>query len=401
MAEKELKFKILAKDRKSAARLGEIKTVHGTLLTPEFIPVGTKGTVKSLNFEQLKKINLNCFFVNTYHLHLQPGEDRVFDLGGLHRFIGWDKLLMTDSGGFQVFSQARNSSFGGRKALVGAETETLVKIDEDGVTFKSFKDGSVHRFTPEKSIEIQKKLGADIILAFDECTYYPATYEYAKKAMERTHRWAGRCLEAFKKRSRFNQGLYGIVQGSVFEDLRKKSARFVGSLPFAGLAIGGVSVGESKTEMAKVLEWVIPDLPEEKSRHLLGVGEIDDIFELVARGIDTFDCVMPTRLARMGLLLVKPQSPKKNRPKGKEFTLDITKPIYGKDESPIESDCRCETCLHHSRAYLNHLFKEKELLAYTLATYHNLWFMARLTQEIRESLGRGSFLKLRKHWLGR
>jgi len=384
----DFKFNIFARDKESYARAGEIITPQGIIKTPAFIPVGTKASVKSLNRRQLGEIGVQCFFVNTYHLYLQPGEESVKKLGGLHQFINWQKPLMTDSGGFQIFSQARNNKFGGVKAKVGEE-ETLCRIDEEGVSFKSFKDGSTHRFTPEKSIEIQKKLEADIILAFDECTYYPATHEYAKKAMERTHQWAQRCL---KIPLGPKQSLYGIVQGSTFKDLREESAEFIASLPFQGLAIGGVSVGESKKQMVKVLDWVVPLLPERKPRHLLGVGEIDDIFQLAERGIDSFDCVMPTRLGRMGQLLTKD-------PLKKKFSFQITKSIYKEDKRPIEEECGCYTCQNHSRAYLNHLFRSNELLAYTLATYHNLWFVERLMEEIRTSITKGTFLKLKKEWL--
>lgn len=401
--DRNFQLKILAKDKKTSARVGEINTAHGIIKTPAFIPVGTKATVKSLTVTQLKEIGVQCFFVNTYHLYLQPGADIVKKLGGLHKFTGWNKPLMTDSGGFQIFSQARNDKFGGFNVKVG-DDETLCRIDEDGVTFKSFKDGSVHRFTPEKSIEIQRKLGADIILCFDECTYYPATHEYAKRAIERTHKWALRCLNENAKIKNQNaklknnfQSLYGIVQGSTFKDLRIESAKIIGKLSFEGMAIGGVSVGESKKEMVDVLDWVVPFLPESKPRHLLGVGEIDDIFELVERGIDTFDCVMPTRLGRMGHLLNKNEKIKNKKEK---WTIDITKSMFKEDKRPIEKDCQCYTCQNFSRAYLNHLFRCQELLAYNLATYHNLWFLDKLVEKIRENIIEGKFLELKKKWTG-
>jgi len=400
----DFQFKIHFLDKKTKARVGEIKTAHGVIKTPAFIPVGTKASVKSLTNAQLAEIGVQCFFVNTYHLYLQPGEEVVNKLGGLQQFIDWEKPLMTDSGGFQVFSQARNNKFGGYGVRVGEE-ETLCRIDEEGVTFKSFKDGSVHRFTPEKSMEIQQKLGADIILAFDECTYYPATEEYAKRAMERTHRWALRCLTRMSNvkcqmsnlKKQRPQALYGVVQGSVFKGLRKESAKFTGNLPFEGLAIGGVSVGESKKEMINVLDWVIPLLPKEKPRHLLGVGEIDDIFALVERGVDTFDCVMPTRLGRMGQVLK--MSNDKCQMTNVKWTMDITKAIYKDDRRPVDKGCQCYTCRNFSRAYLNHLFRSQELLAYTLASYHNLWFLERLLEEIRESIPAGKFLELKQRWL--
>ena len=363
-------FQVLFLDKNSQARTGQINTPHGKILTPAFVPVGSQATVKSLSPQDLKEIGTQVFFVNTYHLFLRPGEGTVEKLGGLHKFMNWSGPIMTDSGGFQVFSLSKK--------------EPLVKIDYNGVTFHSHLDGSRHYFTPEKSIEIQQKLGADIIIAFDECASYPTTYNYAKTAMERTHRWAFRSLKAKKRKDQY---IFGVIQGSIFKNLREESAQFISSQPFDGIAIGGVAVGETKKEMLQILDWVMPLLPKRKPVHLLGVGEIDDIFKSVARGVDMFDCVMPTRLGRMGHVLIK------------NFTDDITKSKFKSDSKPLDPECQCYVCRNFSRAYLNHLFRAHELLAYRLATYHNLFFIEQLFAKIREAIKKGEFLKLKKQWL--
>jgi queuine tRNA-ribosyltransferase len=370
-------FRLLKQDKKSKARMGEIKTPHGVILTPAFVPVGSQATVKSLTPQDLEEIGVQVFFANTYHLYLRPGVKVVKKIGGLHQFINWDRPLMTDSGGFQVFSLGRSD---------------LVKIDYDGVSFRSHLDGSRHYFTPEKSIEIQQDLRADMMVAFDECPPYPTTYEYAKMAMQRTHRWASRSLEAKKRKDQF---LFGVIQGSTFEALRKESAEFISSQLFDGLAIGGVAVGESKKEMVQVLDWVMPVLQKQKFKrpiHLLGVGEIDDVFSAVERGVDLMDCVMPTRLGRMGWILIKE--------KVKGFKNDITKEEFTGDRRPLDPTCQCFVCQNFSRAYLNHLFRAKELLAYRLATYHNLYFMEQLFAKIREAIKKDKFFDFKKTWLG-
>ncbi len=373
-------FEVITTDRKTQARTGIIHTAHGDIKTPAFVPVGTQASVKSLDNRDLEGIGTQIFFSNTYHLYLRPGIEVIRKIGGLHSFVGWDKPLITDSAGFQIFS------------LNKRESASLVKIKEDGVFFSSHLDGSKHFFTPEKSIAVQIILGADMMVAFDECTFYPATKAYSCSAMERTHRWAVRCLSEAEKRHDY-QALYGVVQGGTYKGLRQQSAEYIDSLPFEGTAIGGVSVGESKKEMVTVLDWVIPRLVSEKPRHLLGVGEINDIFELVQRGIDSFDCVMPTRLGRMGFCLTKIK-------KAERFLIDLNKPIFAFDEKPIEKDCRCFVCQNYSRAYLHHLFGTKELLAYRLATYHNLWFLERLADNIREAIRQNELLNLKKQWLG-
>lgn len=390
-------FEEKGRDKKSNARVGVIYTPHGKIETPAFVPVGTQATVKSLTNQELEEIGVQVFFVNTYHLYLRPGVEAIKKFGGIHKFCAWKKPLISDSGGFQVFSLGRqNSRF--QKVLAGGEQELpLVKIEEEGVVFKSHLDGSEHVFTPEKSIQIQAALGTDLAVAFDECTFYPASWDYSLSAMERTHRWAVRCLQEFEKiRGKTQQALYGVIQGGVYQDLRQKSAEFIANLPFAGVAIGGVSVGESKEEMRNVLDWVMPFLPPEKPRHLLGVGEIDDIFDLVEKGIDSFDCVMPTRLGRMGHVLVHSQ--KKNK-KAWEV-IDITKSIFAEEKTPLDRECSCFVCQNYSAGYIHHLFRTRELLGYRLATFHNLYFIENLVKEIRKAIEKGTFMEVRKKWLG-
>lgn len=373
-------FKALHKDKKTRARVGEIRTPHGIIHTPAFVPVGTQGTVKSLTPEELDTVGVQLYFVNTYHMYLRPGIEVIKKAGGLHRFMNWNKPLMTDSGGFQIFSLSRKAS--------------LVKISDNGVEFQSHWDGSRHIFTPESSMKWQDTLGSDIHIAFDDCTPYPVTHEKAKESLERTHRWAVRSLEEHKKiqknilyKKNYYQALYGSVQGSVFEDLRKESATYISSMAFDGIAIGGMAVGDSKKEMKEVLTWVSPLLPENKPRHLLGVGEIDDIFMLIEHGIDTFDVVQPTRLARMGKLYTK------------HAEIDIIKARFAGDFSPVEKGCACYTCKHFSRAYIHHLFNVKELLGYRLATIHNLHFIHRLVEDIRTAIIEDRFLELKASWL--
>ena len=410
-------FKTIAKDSRSLARRGVIHTPHGDVQTPAFIPVGTQASVKSLDNRDLKEIGVQVFFVNTYHLYLRPGLEAVEKVGGLHHFSGWDGPLVTDSAGFQIFSlgcASRRRRLSSSDSLPDSLPDVvweipLVKITDEGVKFRSHLDGSKHLFTPEKSVEAQRILGADIMIAFDECCYYPATHDYTEQAMGRTHRWALRCLEentkGKRKKSKLRnsqQALYGVVQGGVFKDLREESARFISNLPFEGIAIGGVSVGESKKEMRRVLDWVVPLLPSEKPRHLLGVGEIDDIFALVERGIDTFDCVMPTRLGRMGFALVNIKNQNVKIKSYKErFLLDLTKAENATDKRPIDEECGCFACQNYSRAYISHLFRAKELLAYRLATYHNLFFMESLMEQVRQSIAERKFYQLKKEWLGK
>ncbi|MEK7177537.1 MAG: tRNA guanosine(34) transglycosylase Tgt [Patescibacteria group bacterium] len=340
-------FSVKHFSKTSKARLGEITTDHGAIKTPAFVPCGTKGTIKALTPQLIKDIRTQVAFVNTYHLITHPGADIIEKAGGIHKYSRLNIPLMSDSGGFQVFSLANKN----RKADVrGEEQPILVKISEDGVKFRSIYDGQLIEFTPEKSMEFQRQIGADINMAFDECTYYPATHEYAEKAMERTHDWLKRCIKyvgaqfiapkgVINHAPTKNQYLYGVIQGGTFEDLRKKSAEFVVSQSTPGVAIGGVSVGETKAEMREQVKWVSEYLPKDRPVHLLGVGQIDDIIDLVKYGVDTFDCVEPTRLARMGMIyqlgkvrrqnfLSENNKPKKILSSPFNYDLDITKSIY-------------------------------------------------------------------------
>ncbi len=391
----------------SKARLGEIKTDHGLIKTPAFISAATKGTIKSLSPQLIKEIGIQAGCVNAYHLVTHPGADIIEKAGGIHKYSGLNMPLMSDSGGFQVFSLAKKAD------VRGEEEPMLVKISEDGVQFRSTFDGALIEFTPEKSMEFQRKIGADMNIAFDECTYYPATHEYAQKAMERTHGWLKRCINvgaqfiAPKKQGVINhaptkeQNLYGVIQGGTFEDLRKKSAEFVVSQNTSGVAIGGIAIGESKMEMRTQVRWASDYLPKDRPVHLLGVGHIDDIIDLVKYGVDTFDCVEPTRLARMGQIykairfdtvffadftLKGPKSFAQKRYLHLKDNLDILKSIYKADLSPVDEDCSCYVCKNFTKSYLHHLFKQREILGYTLATYHNLWVMERLFDKIREMI---------------
>jgi queuine tRNA-ribosyltransferase len=413
MTKKNMEFKILKKDKKSNARTGKIVTSHGVIKTPSFVAVGTKASVKGLSPKDLKETGVQLLFGNTYHLHLRPGEEVVKKFGGVGKFMSWSGPTITDSGGFQVFSLGQKKI----KILQEDEEANLVNITEDGVVFRSHIDGSKHTFTPEESIRIQKKLGADIVLCFDECAPHPSTHEYTKKAMERTHRWAVRSLAAHKSTSEeslrntsevtkasglrllrggSSQAIYGIIQGGIYKDLREESAKFISSLGFDGIAIGGVSVGESKKQMRQAIDWVYPYLPEEKPRHLLGIGDIDDIFDAVAKGMDTFDCVTPTRLGRYGIVFV---GPKEGNIRNK-FRIDIKKSKYAKDQSPIAKDCSCYACKTFTRGYINHLFRSQELLAYRLASIHNMFFINSIVSAIRKSIMEDRFLELRRKWLG-
>ena len=349
-------FEVISKNNR--ARTGVFSTPHGDLLTPVFAPVGTQATVKTLTPEHLKDIDASLVLSNTYHLYLRPGDDIVAEMGGLHRFMRWPNPMLTDSGGFQVFSLAQTR-----------------EIDDDGVTFKSHIDGSTHRFTPERAVRIQENLGADIIMAFDECSD-PGETAYSRVAMERTHRWAERCIKA---KRRADQALFGIIQGGVQADLRAESARFIASLDTPGIAIGGLSVGETKQEMHDMLDVVTPLLPENKPRYLMGVGTPEDLIDSVARGIDIFDCALPTRLARHHSAF---------SPEGR---LNLMNAAFARDERPINEACDCYTCKTFTRAYIRHLIVAKELLAGTLISIHNLRALIRLMEQIRGYIADGSF----------
>ena len=359
-------FDLIKEDTRTAARVGMLHTPHGDVPTPVFAPVGTQATVKTLTPADLHQLGARLILSNTYHLYLRPGAETVARLGGLHRFMGWDGPLLTDSGGFQVFS-----------------LQELRRVSDEGVVFRSHLDGSLHLFTPESVIAAQEQLGADIIMPLDECAD-PADYEYNVQALARTHHWAERCLAA-KRRS--DQALYGIVQGGIFPDLRAQSARFLSSLGFDGYAIGGLSVGESKADMHAVLDLLHPLLPRHKPRYLMGVGSPEDLFECVARGVDQFDCVLPTRLARNGAVLTR---------RGR---LNLRNAQYTEDAAPIEEGCTCYTCRTFSRAYLRHLVVAKEITGLHLATLHNLHFMLETMRRIRQAILDGSFAEYQASFL--
>jgi queuine tRNA-ribosyltransferase len=379
-------FRVTHRSSRSKARLGTITTDHGVVQTPAFVPVGTKGTIKGLTQEQIAALHVQLSFVNTYHLVTHPGVDVLRSAGGIHRLAHYSIPLMSDSGGFQVFSLAQNT----RKANVrGDEQPLVVKISADGVQFRSVYDGQLIEFTPETSMDFQQAIGADINMAFDECTYYPATHDYAERAMARTHEWLKRCIahRALDAAPTKNQFLYGIIQGGTFEDLRTKSAEFVVNQATPGIAIGGVSVGETKAEMRDQVKWVAPYLPADRPVHLLGVGQIDDIIDLVKHGIDTFDCVEPTRVARMGTVYMLKSSLAHCDGQYSAYEIDINKAIYKADLSPLDDTCTCSTCVNYTKAYLHHLFKQRELLGYTLLSYHNVFVMERVMDRVRELIG--------------
>ena len=361
-------FQLLAEDSQTHARAGLIQTPHGDIPTPVFAPVGTQATVKTLTPADLHELGATLILGNTYHLYLRPGPDLIANFGGLHHFMQWHRPILTDSGGFQVFS-----------------LQGLRKVDEAGVTFRSHLDGSTHRFTPEGVIAIQEKLGADIIMAFDECPE-PDDYDYNVAALARTHRWAERCRAAQR---RTDQALYGIVQGGIFADLRAHSAEFLSALDFPGYGIGGLSVGETKAQMHAMLEVLHPLLPRHKPRYLMGVGSPEDLFEGVARGVDQFDCVLPTRIARNGAVFT---------PDGR---INLRKAQYAADPNPIDPDCTCYTCRTFSLAYLRHLVIAKETLVLRLATIHNLHFMLETMRRIRQSILAGTFATVKAEFLAR
>lgn len=360
-------FELLKESDECKARLGKIHTNHGDIETPIFMPVGTKATVKAMTPEELKDIEAQIILSNTYHLYLRPGHELVKEAGGLHKFMNWDKPILTDSGGFQVFSLGN-----------------LRKINEEGVEFRSHVDGSKHFISPEKSMEIQNYLGSDIMMAFDECVPYPATYEYTKASMERTTRWAKRCKEYHKNTD--NQALFGIVQGGMFKDLRTESVNQLVELDFPGYAVGGLSVGEPKDIMVELLDHTVEQLPKYKPRYLMGVGSPDYLFEAVQSGIDMADCVMPTRMARNGAFMTS----------AGQVTIKNAKHVH--DFSPIDKECNCYTCKNYSKAYIRHLFKENEILGARLATIHNLFFLINLMKNIRMSIKGDYFLEYKKEF---
>ena len=358
-------FQVLS--RQGRARAGTLHTPHGEIQTPVFAPVGTQATVKALTPAQLESLGASLILANTYHLYLRPGDDLIAEMGGLHQFMAWDGPLLTDSGGYQVFSLAKKRT-----------------VDQDGVNFQSHIDGSSHRLTPEKAIKIQERLGADIIMAFDECAE-PYDRRYNEQALLRTHDWAERCLRA---KARPDQALFGIVQGGVHPDLRAQSAEFIGRLGLPGHAIGGLSVGETKQEMQAMLEIVDGILPEDKPRYLMGVGTPKDILEAIQRGIDIFDCVLPTRLARHNAAMIYAGQ-----------RLNLVNAAYSRDERPIDVTCNCYACGQFSRAYLRHLIISREMLSATLLSIHNLSTLIRITQDIRQAIITGDLDRFNRDYL--
>jgi len=392
------KFKIIKKDKK--ARLGKVETSNGSFETPYFIPVATLGTIRSLDQKDIKELGASVILANTYHLHLRPGEKLIKKFGGLGKFMSWSGPIITDSGGFQAFSLGFGMEHNIGKVAYFPENvkgkhykknEKWATVDDTGVVFRNPYHGEKVKLTPRKSMKIQSDLGVDMIFAFDECTSPLSSKKYTAEALSRTHKWALECLKYCDKK----QALFGIVQGGAYKDLRVKSAKFIGKLKFDGFGIGG-SLGKSKKDMHDILDWVIPYLPSDKPRHLLGIGAVEDIFEAVARGVDMFDCVAPTRWARRGHVYVGPSSGgnKKNK-----FRIHIDRAEYTKDKKPIDKSCNCYVCKNYSRAYLRHLFVSKELSYFRLASIHNLHFMLRLMEKIREAIKDGSFGKLKKEWL--
>jgi queuine tRNA-ribosyltransferase len=393
-----MEFKIEKKLKSGLGRAGVLNTAHGKILTPAFVPVGTKASVKALTPEQVKDLGAEIVLANTYHLYLQPGDELVAKAGGLHAFMNWQGPIITDSGGFQVFSLG--AAYGKEISKVTKITDPslliperfddsdaprLAKIGQDGVSFKSHLDGSIHYITPEKSIEIQHNLGADIIFAFDECTSPTEDFAYQKEALERTHSWAKRSLSEHEKLNKENKiALFAIVQGGREESLRKISANFLKDFNFDGFGIGG---SFAKEDMSTAVKWVNEILPEEKPRHLLGIGEPEDLFMGIENGVDLFDCVAPTRNARNGTLYTK------------EGKINITNTKYREDFSKIEEDCGCYTCGQYTRAYVSHLFHGKEMLAGTLASIHNLYFIINLVKKIRQSILDENFFELKKSFL--
>lgn len=365
-----IKYELIKQCKQTGARLGRVHTPHGIIDTPVFMPVGTQATVKGMSPDELKEIEAKIILSNTYHLYMRPGHKLIERIGGLHKFMNWDRAILTDSGGFQVFSLSQ-----------------LRDIVEEGVTFKSHLDGSKHFITPEIAVEIQNSLGSDIMMCFDECTPYPADYTYAKDSLERTARWAKRCKDAHKNTE--NQALFGIVQGSTYKDLRILSANQLVELDFPGYSIGGLSVGEPKDIMYEMLECTTPILPKDKPRYLMGVGSPDCLIEGAIRGVDMFDCVLPTRIGRNGTVMTS---------KGK---IVVRNASYQEDNLPLDQECDCYACKNFTRAYIRHLLKVDEILGLRLTTIHNLRFLINLMGKVRESIEHDCLLDFRNEFFSK
>lgn len=406
-----ISFRIDAKLPNGRGRAGVISTPHGDIHTPAFIPVGTKATVKAVTPASVRDdVGADAVLANTYHLYLEPGHELIAKAGGLGTFMNWAGPTFTDSGGFQAFSLGRNGGRGkGKVALKGADTTTgddssevgddardtaaaYARVDDDGVTFRSVIDGSEHRFTPERSIEIQHAIGADIIFAFDECILPSEPYDAQARAVERTKVWAARCLVEHRKDTGGKSALFGIVQGGRHKDLREASARDIGAMGFDGFGIGG---SFDKADIGTAVGWVADVLPEGKPRHLLGIGAPEDIILGIENGVDTFDCVAPTRIARNGSAYVKPVTP------GAKWTVNLTNAAYTEDLSPLDPSCKCSTCTGYTRAYIAHLYRAKEMLAATLVSIHNLHTLVGLAREGREAILGGRWEQFRDSYLPR
>ena len=360
-------FKLHKTSDKGRARRGTVTTPHVSFETPVFMPVGTAATVKAMKPEEVEQLGANIILSNTYHLYLRPGAEVIREAGGLHKFMNWDKAILTDSGGFQVFSLG-----------------DIRKITEEGVEFRSHLDGSKHMLSPEKSIQVQNALGSDIVMAFDECAPYPADRDYVKKSLELTTRWLKRCKSAHKNTE--NQSLFGIMQGGMYTDLRIESAKQIVDLDLPGYAVGGLSVGEPKDIMYEVLEETLEYLPESKPRYLMGVGSPDCLFEGVERGIDMFDCVLPTRIARNGTAMTSAGS------------INIKNAKFEKDFTTLDPECDCYTCRNYTKAYLRHLYKSNEILSSMLLTTHNIRFLIKIMEDIRDAIDNDSFYQLKKQF---
>lgn len=350
-----IRYELIKTDKQTGARLGIVHTPHGSFETPAFMPVGTQATVKTMSPEEVKGMGAGIILSNTYHLWLRPGHEIIREAGGLHKFMNWDRAILTDSGGFQVFSLS-----------------DIRRIEEEGVHFRNHLNGDKLFLSPEKSMEIQNALGSDIMMAFDECPPFPATYEYMKNSVERTSRWAERCLKAHARPE--DQGLFGIVQGGEFEELRKQSAKDLVSLDFPGYAIGGLSVGEPKDIMNRMLEYTTPLLPTNKPRYLMGVGSPDSLIDGAIRGVDMFDCVLPTRIARNGTCMTS------------QGRLVVKNAKFAHDFGPLDPNCDCYTCKNYSRAYIRHLIKADETFGIRLTSYHNLYFLQDLMRQVRQAI---------------
>lgn len=350
-----IRYELIKTDKQTGARLGIVHTPHGSFETPTFMPVGTQATVKTMSPEELKEMESGIILSNTYHLWLRPGHEIIKEAGGLHKFMNWDRAILTDSGGFQVFSLSE-----------------FRKIEEEGVHFRNHMNGDKLFLSPEKAMEIQNALGSDIMMAFDECPPFPATHEYMKSSVERTSRWAERCLQAHARPG--DQGLFGIIQGGEYEDLRRQSASDLVSLDFPGYAIGGLSVGEPKDVMNRVLEFTTPLMPSDKPRYLMGVGSPDALIDGAIRGVDMFDCVLPTRIARNGTLMTS------------NGRLVVKGAQFARDFGPIDENCDCHVCKNYSRAYIRHLIKAEETFGIRLTSYHNLHFLMNLMKQVRQAI---------------